>query len=70
MKSSSKLKFIKIFALINFIGFFINGILYIFNIANGINFFFKSSYYIQGFSVILYIVFAIFLYKIIDFNNK
>ncbi|EAL1235187.1 hypothetical protein B7678_07705 [Campylobacter jejuni] len=64
MKKNFK-KFLKFFFIINIIGISFNGILFYFNIPNGIYFFIKSNYYIQGISIIMYITFSFWLYKII-----
>ncbi|QWU80883.1 hypothetical protein CNZW441b_b0038 (plasmid) [Campylobacter novaezeelandiae] len=57
--------FLKIFLIINLIGTSFNGFLFYFDLPNGLTFFIKSNYYIQGISIILYIIFSILLYKII-----
>ncbi|EAI8568546.1 hypothetical protein H2P43_001662 [Campylobacter jejuni] len=64
MKKNTK-NFLKIFLIINLIGTSFNGFLFYFNLPNGLTFFIKSNYYIQGISIILYVVFSILLYKII-----
>ncbi len=68
MKKNFK-KFLKFFFIINIIGISFNGVLFYFNIPNGITFFIKSNYYIQGISIIIYIAFSFWLYKIIVLNQ-
>lgn len=65
-----KKTYIKIFIIINLIGILLNISLFYFNIPNGINLFLKFGIILKILSFILYIIFAIVLYKFINFLIK
>lgn len=65
-----KKTYIKIFIIINLIGIILNISLFYLNIPNGINIFLAFGIILKILSFILYVIFAIVLYKFINFLIK